>query len=46
LAVKKTTASPEPAARKTVSHADVTALMAIRLGGKEWQTVLKKAIRP
>jgi predicted SprT family Zn-dependent metalloprotease len=36
----------EPAAKKTVSHADVTALMAIRPGGKDWQTVLKKVTRP
>jgi hypothetical protein len=45
-AVKKVTAFSEPAARKTVSHADVTALIATRPDDKDWQTVLKKATRP
>jgi hypothetical protein len=45
-AAKKAAALSEPAAKKTVSHADVTALMATRPGGKDWQTVLKKATRP
>jgi histone H3/H4 len=46
LTVKKTAALSEPAARKTISHADVTVLIAIRPDSKEWQTVLKKATRP
>jgi hypothetical protein len=44
--IVKKAAAPEPATRKTVSHADITALMATRPSGKEWQTVSKKAARP
>jgi hypothetical protein len=44
--VVKRAVAPEPATRKTISHTDVTALMAIKPSSKEWQTVPKKAARP
>jgi hypothetical protein len=45
-AVKKTAVSSKPAAKKTVLYTDITVLIAIRPDDKDWQTVLKKAIRP
>jgi hypothetical protein len=44
-AVKKTVVFSESAIKKTVSYTDITALIATRSDSKDWQTVLKKAIR-
>jgi hypothetical protein len=45
-AVKRAVTFSEPAARKIVLHADITALMAIRPNNKDWQTVFKKVAWP
>jgi hypothetical protein len=44
-AVKRAVVSSESAVKKTVSHTDITVLIATKSDDKDWQTVLKKATR-